>query len=281
MIEIFNSELPVLLISALLMGIFLILYRRMRQQQQKQLSSNIDQLKLLRVLLTDFQKHRGLSAAQLSGDTSLQGELSNTRNRLEESIKKALQLTTSHTEVWHQLVNQWKIIRQDSTITPTSNLLNHHRLIRNTIFLIEDIAADLHLGSRQTELSYLNCIWREVVQTAEWTGQARALGTGIVAAQSSSAAERVRLRFLHEKIKELSAIAFTTLEQSDAIHLELQQPKQRVNQFLLCLEQELLNCEKPQIEPKVYFEQATLAINDLLGMMDAALKDVQNAADRI
>lgn len=281
MIEISNAEWSQLFISILLISIFVTLYRRMRRQQQKQLSSNIEQLKLLRILLTDFQKHRGLSTAQLSGDTSLQGELTNTRSRLEESTNKALQLDTSHTAVWHKLIDQWKVIRKDATVSPEKNLLNHHRLIRHTTFLIEDIADSLDLGASQNELSYLNCIWREIVQTAEWTGQARALGTGIAAAQSSSAAQRVRLRFLHEKIKTLSAVAFTTLEQSHTNHLNLQHPKQSVNEFLLCLEQELLNREQPQIEPKLYFEQATQAINELLSMMDTALKDVENAARKI
>ena len=281
MIEISYSEWFQFVISVLLAGIFFTLYRRMRRQQKKQLNSNIDQLKLLRILLTDFQKHRGLSTALLSGDSSLQVELTSTQNRLEKSTSRALCIGTYHTDVWHKLINQWQQIRHDSTANPANNLLNHHRLIRDTTFLIEDIADDLDLGAGKKELSYLDCIWREVVQTAEWIGQARALGTGIAAAQSSSAAQRVRLRFLHEKIKELSAIAFSTLEQSDADHLNLQQPKQSVNNFLLCLEQELLNCEKTQIEAKLYFKQATLAINDLLVMMDAALKDVQNAANEI
>jgi len=256
--------------------LFFVLYRRMRRRQQQQLRSGIEQLRLLRILLADFQKHRGLSTGVLSGDSSLQNDLSITRNQLDKSISQALQLETRHQPEWLKLIEQWQQIRQGSESSAAANLLSHHDLIRTTTFLIEDIAGELDLSSSPAQLGNLSCIWREVVQTAEWTGQARALGTGIAAERSSSAAQRVRLKFLHAKIKQLSTNAFATLAQSETGQLNLQQPRQTINAFLLCLEQELLNCENPKIEAKLYFDQATLAINDLLGMLDAALKDLQH-----
>ncbi|MBR9869171.1 MAG: hypothetical protein GYB20_14620 [Oceanospirillales bacterium] len=277
--NLFHSEWLPLTVCILSIGtllFFFVLYRRMHRQQQQQLRSAIEQLRLLRVLLADFQKHRGLSTGILSGDSSLQNDLSITRNQLDKSISQALQLETRHQPQWHILIKQWQQIRQGSESNPAANLLSHHELIRNTTFLIEDIASELDLSSNSAQLGNLSCIWREVVQTAEWTGQARALGTGIAAGKASSAAQRVRLRFLHAKIKQLSTHAFVTLAQSETGLLNLQQPQHTINEFLLCLEEELLNCEYPKIEAKLFFDQATLAINDLLGMLDAALTDLQH-----
>ncbi|MBN0989748.1 nitrate- and nitrite sensing domain-containing protein [Amphritea pacifica] len=279
----FYPEWPGLTGILLLTGlaaIFFILHLRMRKQQRRQLTSGIKQLALLRLLLADFQRHRGLSTGLLSGDHSLQTDLDITRKQLETHISKARRQSTRYQTQWHRLTTQWQQICQ-STTSAATNLLNHHDLIRNTIFLIEDIASELDLSSCPKEMNYLQSIWREVVQTAEWTGQARALGTGIAAAGSSSAAQRVRLRFLHAKIRQLSLTAFTALKQSKTDHLNLQQSQATVNSFLLCLEQDLLNCDRPQIDAKLYFEQATIAINDLLGLMDAALKDLQHVTKAI
>lgn len=272
-------EMICLFISVLLF--FFILYHRLRRQQQTQLHTGIEQLKLLRLLLADFQLHRGLSTALLSGDTSLTSDLHNTRQRLEKCIQQASALDTAHHKQWFNLIQQWQHIHQNNTAKASSNLLSHHRLIRHTIYLIEDIAHELNAANSSHKLDYLNYIWHEVVQTAEWTGQARALGTSMAASQSSSAAQRVRLRFLHSKIKQLSSTAFSALETRNANHLNVRQSQQTVNSFLLCLEQELLNCDYPHIEAKHYFEQATQAINELLGMIDTALKDLQTVTKRI
>jgi hypothetical protein len=59
-------------------------------------------------------------------------------------------------------------------------------MIRNTIFLMEDVASEVDLTGGRVELQYLPCIWKEVVQAAESAGQARALGTGIAAAGCNS-----------------------------------------------------------------------------------------------
>lgn len=283
MIEIANTVDGYRLSLAVLVSIsliFYILYRRMRRQQQTQLHTGIEQLKLLRLLLADFQRHRGLSTALLSGDTSLEADLRNTQQRLETSIQQVVTLNTSHDTQWQNLISQWQHIRQSRSTTVAINLSNHHQLILHTTYLIEDIADELDLRDNTLKLDYLHCIWQEVVQTAEWAGQARALGTSIAAEKCSSAAQRVRLRFLHSRIKQLSLKAFTVLEEHQADHLNLQQSRQTVNALLLCLEEELLNCEHPQIEAKRYFEQATMAINDLLGMIDAALKDLQQVTKR-
>ncbi|WP_428036811.1 hypothetical protein [Amphritea sp.] len=66
------------------------------------------------------------------------------------------------------------------------------------------------------------------------------------------------------------------MKQNQTRNLNLQKSRDAVNSFLLCPEQDLLDCGRPQIEAKLYFEQPTVAINDLLGMMGAALKDLQH-----
>ncbi|MBV1790731.1 nitrate- and nitrite sensing domain-containing protein [Marinobacterium sp. D7] len=269
------GELTATGLAAAAVILFYALYRSMKRVKQRRIDDNLEQLKLLRLLLADLQRHRGLSTGLLSGDQSLRADVASVRARVDQSIARVQSLRTNYPQEWKNLVTQWNALRNDTGRDPESNMLDHHRLIRDTIFLIEDIAAEVDLSAGREELSYLICIWHEVVQTAEWSGQARALGTGIAAAQNSSAAQRVRLRFLHQKIEQLSQTAFTTLQQHFSSRERLAQCRSAVENFLQCINRELLSQEKPKIEAKHYFDQATNAINELLALVDTALNDLQ------
>ncbi|MBR9883594.1 MAG: hypothetical protein GYB21_08025 [Oceanospirillales bacterium] len=253
---------------------FYILYRAAERSKRALIMSNLEQLNLLRMLLADFQRHRGLSTGLISGDQSLREDLTRVRARIDQSIEQAQKLDTRHPNDWKALIAQWRALRADQNRDADGNMQAHHQLIRDTIFLIEDIASEVDLSCGRDELSYLICIWHEVVQTAEWSGQARALGTGIAASRSSSAAQRVRLRFLHQKITHLSRAAFGTLQSSFASKERLLHCQRAVDGFLHCIEQELLGIDNPSIEAKRYFDQATGAINELLALVDAALNEL-------
>lgn len=257
-----------------LLLVFYLLSRRMKRQQRCAVEWNIEQLALLRDLLADFQRHRGLSNGLLSGDQSMRDELNTTRQRLDEKAAQAERFGGGQINAWRALLGQWRQLSKIEGREPEVNLQKHHRIIRDTIFLIEDIATELDLSGGRDELQYLTCIWGEVVQAAEWSGQARALGTGIAASHQSSAVQRVRLRFLHQKIQELSETAFVTLKQGFSGHDKLRQCEDAVESFLHCMEQELLNKECPVIDAQHYFNQATRAVNELLALLDTALGDL-------
>ncbi|MHA6181683.1 hypothetical protein [Pseudomonas mohnii] len=155
-----------------------------------------------------------------------------------------------------------------------------HLIIRNSIFLMEDVANEIDLTEGRAELGYLPCIWREVVQAAEWAGQARALGTGIAATGQSSPEQRVRMRFLYQKIELLAGTAFATLQRHATDHpqadvFRLQHREQVVEDFLRCTKEELLDQIQPVIAAKTYFQRATQGIDELLALVDAALAQLQ------
>lgn len=274
-----NSIINLMILAATPL-VFVALYLSMTRRKRRLIIANLEQLKLLRLLLADLQRHRGLSTGFLSGDQSLRTDVANVRGRVDLSVDKAKTLSTNHGAEWKSLIGQWNALRLDGNRDPETNMLDHHRLIRDTIFLIEDISTEVDLTEGRDELNYLICIWHEVVQTAEWSGQARALGTGIAAARKSSAAQRVRLRFLHRKIEQLSKTAFATLQQSFSGHDRLHRCQSAVEGFLHCIDTELLADETPHIETKRYFDQATSAINELLALVDTALNDLQQIHQR-
>lgn len=256
------------------------LHRRLQRHRRQHRQLNIRQLALLRALIAGFQRHRGLSNGVLCGDASLSQDLAAARQGLDQHIRAAQELDSSHRDAWNSLIDHWSRMREGRSSDRANNLTQHHLIIRNSIFLMEDVASEIDLSEGRAELGYLPCIWREVVQAAEWAGQARALGTGMAAAGQSSAEQRVRMRFLYQKIELLAGTAFATLQRHAREHpqangLRLEHREQVVADFLRCIQQELLGQEQPVIAAKTYFQRATQAIDELLALVDAALAQLQ------
>ncbi|MEX6501028.1 nitrate- and nitrite sensing domain-containing protein [Pseudomonas zhanjiangensis] len=250
------------------------LHRRLQRQKRRHIQANIRQLALLRALIAGLQRHRGLSNGVLCGDSGMSQELATTRQLLDRHIEDARQLAGSHRDAWNSLIDHWSRLREGRIGDAANNLAQHHLIIRNSIFLMEDVASEVDLTTGRASLGYLPCIWREVVQAAEWAGQARALGTGIAAAGHSSAEQRVRLRFLYQKIQQLAGSAFATLQPHGEL-FRLAQRQRVIEDFLHCIEQELLGQEQPAIAAKSYFQRATQAIDELLALVDTALQQLQ------
>nr|WP_281439206.1 nitrate- and nitrite sensing domain-containing protein [Pseudomonas moorei] len=274
--------LPLLLAAALatLILLFYGLHRRLQRQKRQHIQLNIRQLALLRALISGFQRHRGLSNGVLCGDASLSHDLVTARQGLDQHIRAAQEFDSTHRDSWNSLIDHWSRMREGHSSDRANNLLQHHLIIRNSIFLMEDVANEIDLTEGRAELGYLPCIWREVVQAAEWAGQARALGTGIAAAGQSSAEQRVRMRFLYQKIELLAGTAFATLQRHATDHpqadvFRLQHREQVVEDFLRCTKEELLDQEQPVIAAKTYFQRATQGIDELLALVDAALAQLQ------
>ncbi|WP_338523776.1 nitrate- and nitrite sensing domain-containing protein [Pseudomonas batumici] len=271
-----------MLVTALVTLILLFygLHRRRQRQKRQHIQLNIRQLALLRALISGFQRHRGLSNGVLCGDASLSQDLATARQGLDQHIHAAQAFDSTHRAAWNSLIDHWSRLREGRSSDRANNLVQHHLIIRNSIFLMEDVASEIDLTEGRAELGYLPCIWREVVQAAEWAGQARALGTGIAATGQSSAEQRVRMRFLYQKIELLADTAFATLQRHATDHpqtdaFRLQHRKQRVEDFLRCTKEELLDQEQPVIAAKTYFQRATQAIDELLALVDVALAQLQ------
>lgn len=266
---------PLLLTLIALVMMFWYLHRRARRQSARTLQQNTDQLTLLRELLANLQRHRGLSAGLLSGDERLRPELDQARADIDRHFARAQTLTTRHADSWQGLIDHWSRLRLADSIDLANNLTQHNQIIRNSIYLIEDIALERDLSRGRPELSYLPWIWRDVIQAAEWAGQARAMGTGMAATGTSTPGQRVRMRFLHQKIETLSGEAFEALNARDMPDHKLanllSECQQRVQAFLRCIDQDLLDPAQPTIGAPAFFQQATLAVDALLARVDQAL----------
>ena len=183
-----TSLLPIITLLLILLTGGWLISQLQRQRRLQRYQLGLDAVRQLRQLITLFQRHRGLSNGVLCGDQSLSQDLATTRQELDRHIGKAQALASTHKDAWSGLIDHWSRMRDGRSSDPANNLAQHHLIIRNSIFLMEDVASEIDLSEGRAELGYLPCIWREVVQAAEWAGQARALGTGIAAAFTAGTA---------------------------------------------------------------------------------------------
>lgn len=280
-----NAFITVSLLLVLASILFVALHLRLQRQQRRCQQNTVLQLSLLRPLIADLQRHRGLSNGVLAGDETLRADLARVRQHVDHHIQQAVARYAAENNGWQGLIDHWSRLRDGKTTDPANNLTQHHLIIRNAIFLLEDVARDIGSGEGDASLTHLRVVWRDVVQAAEWAGQARALGTGMVASGQSTAAQRVRMRFLYQKMQQLADSAFAALQQLTTEHSaifaqRLPSCQRAVDSLLQCIERELLAEEHPQLSAKDYFQQATTTIDELFGLVDAALYHVQAKASQ-
>lgn len=269
-----------LLLSSILL--FVLLHQHLRRKRHKRHMETLRQLLLLRQLIGGFQRHRGLSNGVLCGDDSLRANLAQIREQLNGLMLLAASMPLHQPKAWQYLMDHWSRLSTGHNLNPDNNLKQHHLIIRNSIFLLQDLALEQDLSGRNPRFSHLPLIWNEVLQAAEWAGQARALGTGIAAAGQGNVGQRIRLKFLHQKIQQLTTAAFQALSPQftawmPSAQQTLKDCQTSVMQLLTCIEYHLLADEAPGISAAEYFQLASRAIDGLLALVDINLEALQYA----
>lgn len=233
--------------------------RKLKQRQQL----GITWLVSMAELLSHVQQHRGLTNGFLKGGEALAKQIP----PLQLNIKRDLSNIES-AGAWVVGYERWLgIVDHLSRLTTTygkkdstANLAEHNALIQNILFLIDDMAQahDLLL------VDGLQLVWREMLATTEFIGQARAIGTGLSAEGYCDSVSRIRLNYLCEKILLQSRKLWEELSLDAAKRVPIDR--------LVRVIREKVAQERITISPAEFFEIATRAID---GLSDQYVKKIQ------
>jgi len=197
--------ISLLVCITLVAGVFALHRKRQANEQRADAKQCLKEIGALKSLLLLIQRHRGLSSGYLNGDQSLNEAICGTANKINDCWQH---LHRSHAhliqdslfegvqEHWQRLQGKW----QDQEIE--NNIEQHNRLILNLLYLIENEAEHSSLLVRIGRSQGSDVIWKELLETIEAIGQTRAIGTSIVASGQSSAVDRIRLKFLLDKMSQ-------------------------------------------------------------------------------
>ncbi|TVP93052.1 MAG: hypothetical protein EA348_01425 [Pseudomonadaceae bacterium] len=214
-----------LLLPALLLVLLLVLLwhvSRVRRQRaiQRERTRGLEQILLLRALLEEMQRHRGLTFGVMSGEESL----ANQRWTIYQQIGQLLQQALAHESSlfwyasWHHMQHLWQDIEVElEQATPEHVLTLHNRLIAHLLDTITAIAERYDLVRFGQLAANGDGHWFELLQNTELLGRARAIGTGIAARRQNTAMQREELLRLARRIREEAYLVLARLHAEPAL----------------------------------------------------------------
>lgn len=248
------------------------------KKHQKEGLTTIIQLK---TLITYVQQHRGLTAAWLGGDTKVNSQL----NRLKANIKNGIQGLSKSTintdERWVAFVDHWQRLLDLNSTTSISNSFEQHTLmIRNLMYLLEDVAESSYLSSDDLpELPQVGFVWRETVSVIESIGQSRAIGSSVTAQSFCSSVDKVRLNFLLESMKQATEVTLHKLSylpnEKSQHQLLINAAINKVSELSEVITIGLINTSIVSIDSGEYFNLATDAMTKMNEVFDHQIKQME------
>lgn len=232
--------------------------------EEKLFSSGIFYLKKLRILLMYIQQHRGLTNGFLSGNLNLASEIQTLEVQIKSEIADIHAMTgwIQANSKWDSIVDHWARIGTNyKHLDAESNLKQHNNLIANILYLIDDLAYAHHLGKLGL-IGATDSDWRKLLFIAEYIGQARALGMGVVSRGVCTSVLRIQLNHLIVKIESNINPAWPEATQHD------------FRTFLKVIEEQVIT-DPPTIAPVEYFKLATGCIEHVLAEFDRQVEKIQ------
>jgi len=242
-----------------------------RQRRQQRQAKGLQWLSSFRELLSHIQKHRGLTSGYLNGGERLVADIEAIQRMVSSDFSMITRIdnTIEGNSRWCGLTQHWaRLAGNYPSHTPAHNLAQHNMLIKNVLYLIDDLAQDCDLLLlKNSQDKPLHLYWRELLSATEYIGQVRAIGLGVSTAEHCDSISRIRLNYLCEKIEGNAQRLWQELGND---------PKQAnsIEALIDCIQQQLI-LERPSIAPADFFELATTAIDALLEQFDRLIKEQQ------
>jgi hypothetical protein len=235
-----------------------------KRTEEKLFNTGICYLKKLRNLLTYIQQHRGLTNGFLSGNLALGPDIQALELKIKNEISdiQAIAGWIQTNSKWDSMVDHWmRISTNYKTAGAEGNLKQHNNLIANLLYLIDDLAYAHHLGKLGL-IGATDSNWRKLLFIAEYIGQARALGMGVVSRGICTSVLRIQLNHLKVKIESNINPAWDESTRYDFQH------------FLKVIQEQVIT-DTPTIAPAEYFKLATGCIEHVLAEFDRQIEKIQ------
>lgn len=251
--------------------IFTIINKKKFKKKQK---IGLMWLILLRDFLSHIQQHRGLTTGYLNGDLSLEHRINELQIKLDSDITEIYSIDSwmFDNENWRSIVDHWGRLKENvKTNTIDNNLVQHGKLIRNILYIIEEMAEDHKLLQLDNIDQYgVDFIWKNLLEATEYMGQARALGTGISASKVCGSVEKIKLNYLMGKIKESEKLIIGVFPNTESVHFN-------IGLLLDTIEKNFFQNDDSQhlISANEYFDLATKALNGVYSEYDSVVADLK------
>ncbi len=256
--------------------------RRTVQKRQRRLKA-LEQIRLLRLLLEQVQRHRGLCFGVMAGESSLESQ----RWKVEAQVNHCLEAVAVHEgslfwyTAWHPVVPIWEEIgaQRQHHASAEAVLQLHHRMADHLINTIEALGNRHDLLCLGALAPQPQGMWLELLKNTELLGRARAVGTGIAARRQNSALQHQELQRLREQINSQCYQPLARLCTEPLLRLSMEKPvraaEESLDSLLAAVDLLLQSRDKPGLPSNRYFNIATQAISAKLAIVDLLLDRLQ------
>mgnify|MGYP002713064517 CR=1 FL=1 len=284
----FTVVLVVVMIPAVALSYLVVSNIRKTNGLIAQERRGIEEIAPLRQLVEHIAQHRGMTNAYLKGDASFKDKILAKRHVIDQDFTALLDVDAqvgtrlNLGDRAHALQQQWKGLKGEAFSLPAAQSFQRHtRLIAqvmNTITAAAE-ASSLVLDPVLVSHNLVGALTDGLPTLAEYTGQARGFGSGVIAQGRLNNEARLRLSLLKDKI----AVAHRTLDaemkrvfaEAPSLAGRLQDQSDRAVQatrrFLDLTDREILGAAHIDLTASSYFDAGTQAIAADLALFDGAL----------
>lgn len=247
------------MLSVVFLVMILVVYFKFHKVKDRKYiqTKGINQVKELRLVLYFLQKHRGLSSQKLKGKTGLENSIKDIQTNTQKVITRIASTNSEimANELWLSVTEHWlKLSKNYVNYSVDNNVSQHNSMIQNLLYLIDDIAVSHELSRlKLPDIEDIRLIWKEWLTAIECIGQARALGSAILAEGTCGSVSRIRLSYLQEKITATTQLAWKGIPASES-------QKSLINSLLACIKIEIINASNSNnlsLDSSDYFTQCS------------------------
>jgi len=231
------------------------------------------------------QQHRGLTASYLGGNTTTlsqmeekQAEINTVLEEIDTFIASAPSLTSFSSD-WEALKDDWQTIAEDATTFSSGDAFDRHTaLIADTLSLASQFSdtTKLSLDSSVTRNHLVKLITNDFIYPTEYMGQARALGSNVLASGTLTDQQENDLTYLtkitSERLSQARYSANLVFERNPRVRNELEALYTSAfdgsTAFTDIIETEIIDVSVLRFDANQYFDEATTAIDDVYLLID-------------
>lgn len=254
---------PYLISLAIFITLLITCFRRNTSFRLKQ-QAGLHWLGLLKRILSTTQQHRGMTTGYLNGSVDLSEQIYSLQKKINHELEaiESEKNWFNENERWLGILQHWHNLSKNfKSYESSNNLKQHNLLIQNMLYLIDDMAEEHHLLELKTEQKIpLQIAWRELLVAAEHIGQARALGMAIASTHLCNTTERIRMKYLMQKIDQTTSEAWQQVSCSD-------EHRSTVHNLQSCIQEKIM-VNHPNINVNDYFTIATKALDSVHAQYD-------------
>ena len=258
----------ILTLGAVFFSILLLAeWRNRRSRVILQQQRSLQMLSKLQSLIALLQKHRGISAAFLRGESNALPPLGDLRSKI--GAKTAFlnkKYKIKNLERWLAFLDHWQRLQKNSHLMSVANSFEQHtNMIANLLLLYEDIAETEKFKHKIFRRSpNLSMLWRELPILNEYMGQVRGIGVGVIIDGSCSKVDKLKLCTLIKEMPPLSRIVFLHLRengnQSRTQLTLIQQASESCARLTHTVQHQLIDGKQKNLDIESFYEEASQAM---------------------